>query len=54
MRTLLSLFNEDFGAWAYGRLWQVSSGIVALFAKRQTNSELDPKIGEAKFARDDS
>jgi hypothetical protein len=53
MRTLLSFFDEDFGTWAYGRLWQVSCAIVALFAKRPKNSELDPEFGEAKFVRDE-
>jgi hypothetical protein len=54
MRTLLSFFDKDFGAWAYGRLWQVSSGIVSLFAQRRdSGSELDPNLSEPKLARDE-
>src|SRR5262249_61062768 len=51
---LLSFFDENLGASAYGRLWQVSSGIASLFAKRpDSGSELDPELGEAKLARDE-
>jgi hypothetical protein len=54
MRTLLSFFDESFGSWAYSRLWQVSSAIVALFAGAPAKaSEVEPKLEQPRLARDE-
>jgi hypothetical protein len=54
MRSLLSFFDEGFGVWSYSRIWQVSSAILALFAKQDSRaSELEPKLESPRLARDE-
>jgi hypothetical protein len=48
MRVLLPFFNKGFSASAYGRVWQVSVGIAALFAP-QFAGEIEIEVGEPKL-----
>ncbi len=54
MRNFLPHFPREFGAWAYGRLWQVSAAIVARVAGTLTaGCETAPEIGEPALEPDD-